>query len=228
MNAAARLIGILDLATVLQQDLLIDSVLDNALSAGVRVVLFRASGASAEAIASVDWPRLADQVRHENGLAIVHSSLDAIVSRDLVLAQLPQHWSSSRLWSQVDQRSGDSSWRGARAQGFGVSTHSEAEIAAAEAVGASWVFASPFMPTVSKPGYGPHLGLPGLQRLCAMTPLPVFALAGVQEKTVKGLGSTGAAGVAVMGMLTQTRAAQELNRLLQRMEDEPWLLQTPW
>ena len=63
-----------------------------------------------------------------------------------------------------------------------------------------YVTLSPVFPSRSKPGYGPPLGAAGLARLCARTPVPVFALGGVTSPDqVAACVAAGAAGVAVMG-----------------------------
>lgn len=62
-----------------------------------------------------------------------------------------------------------------------------------------YAMVSPVFPTASKPGYGPPLGLDGLARLTARSPVPVFALGGVTPETAGSCVAAGAAGVAVMG-----------------------------
>jgi thiamine-phosphate pyrophosphorylase len=62
-----------------------------------------------------------------------------------------------------------------------------------------YAMVSPVFPTASKPGYGPPLGLDGLARLTARSPVPVLALGGVTPETAGGCVAAGAAGVAVMG-----------------------------
>jgi len=84
----------------------------------------------------------------------------------------------------------------------GRSCHDVAELADAAAQGVDYVTVSPVFPTVSKPGYGPPLGLAGLARLCSATRLPVYALGGVSSaEQVADCRAAGAAGVAVMGVV---------------------------
>jgi len=82
----------------------------------------------------------------------------------------------------------------------GRSCHDAGEVARAGAEGCDWVTVSPVLPTPSKPGYGPALGLPWLAALAAVPGAPPgYALGGVTEADVRGCLSAGAAGVAVMG-----------------------------
>ncbi|WP_442935051.1 thiamine phosphate synthase [Micromonospora sp. CPCC 206061] len=62
-----------------------------------------------------------------------------------------------------------------------------------------YAMVSPVFPTASKPGYGPPLGIGGLARLVARSPVPVLALGGVTPQTARDCIAAGAAGVAVMG-----------------------------
>jgi thiamine-phosphate pyrophosphorylase len=82
---------------------------------------------------------------------------------------------------------------------IGVSAHSAAELAAAAAEGADYATLSPIFASASKPGYGPALGLAGLRRLAAASPVPVIALGGIDPGNVAGCLAAGAAGIAVMG-----------------------------
>jgi thiamine-phosphate diphosphorylase len=89
----------------------------------------------------------------------------------------------------------------ARPRGLvGRSCHDETELAAAAAEGAAYATVSPVFATISKPGYGPPLGLSRLAHLCAGARLPVYALGGVETaEQAAACRQAGAAGVAVMG-----------------------------
>jgi thiamine-phosphate pyrophosphorylase len=80
---------------------------------------------------------------------------------------------------------------------FGVSCHSAEDLVKASRRGAVYATLSPMFPSVSKPGYGPALGLESL----AGAPLPVYALGGVDETNARSCIEAGASGVAVMGAL---------------------------
>ena len=82
----------------------------------------------------------------------------------------------------------------------GRSCHDLDELRRAAAEGVDYVTFSPVWVTASKPGYGPAVGLGGLERACATVPdLPVYALGGVTPSRVAACREAGAAGVAVMG-----------------------------
>ncbi|MBO9522807.1 MAG: thiamine phosphate synthase [Nocardioidaceae bacterium] len=76
--------------------------------------------------------------------------------------------------------------------------HSAREVAAVR--GAPFVTISPVAPTISKPGYGPALGVDGVRAAVeAAGPMPVFALGGVTPANARSFLDVGAYGVAVMG-----------------------------
>ncbi len=82
---------------------------------------------------------------------------------------------------------------------FGRSCHDGAELAAAADEGAAWATLSPILPTPSKPGYGPALGLDGLSLGVRAAKLGVLALGGVTAATAGACVDAGAVAVAVMG-----------------------------
>jgi thiamine-phosphate pyrophosphorylase len=82
---------------------------------------------------------------------------------------------------------------------IGASAHSPAEAAALLSAGADYVTISPVFLTLSKPGYGPAIGLDGLARTMAAVAGPVIALGGINPQTAALCRAAGAAGVAVMG-----------------------------
>ena len=80
---------------------------------------------------------------------------------------------------------------------IGSSAHDKAGAWAAAEAGADYVTLSPIFPSISKPDYGPALGLAALREVAARQ--PVLALGGVTHETVSQCLDAGAAGVAVMG-----------------------------
>jgi thiamine-phosphate pyrophosphorylase len=82
---------------------------------------------------------------------------------------------------------------------IGASAHSAEEVAALLRAGADYVTVSPVFISVSKPGYGPALGLDGLASIAAQVSGPVIALGGVAAENAACCLSAGAHGVAVMG-----------------------------
>jgi thiamine-phosphate pyrophosphorylase len=81
----------------------------------------------------------------------------------------------------------------------GASAHSPEEAAAQIAGGADYVTISPVFLTISKPGYGPAIGLDGLARAVAVAAGPVIALGGIDANRAALCLGAGARGVAVMG-----------------------------
>lgn len=82
----------------------------------------------------------------------------------------------------------------------GRSCHDAAQLRTAAATGAAWVTLSPVAGTVSKPGYGPALGVDGFGRLVPRAAgVPVYALGGVGPADAAAFRRAGAHGVAVMG-----------------------------
>lgn len=82
---------------------------------------------------------------------------------------------------------------------IGRSCHSLDEVQRAEAEGCDYVTISPVLPSHSKPGYGPPLGLAELRRVCAATRLPVVALGGIDATNQQACRAAGAASVAMLG-----------------------------
>lgn len=83
----------------------------------------------------------------------------------------------------------------------GRSCHSAEQLLSARRHGADYATLSPVFSTMSKPGYGPPLGLEYLTSACRHVSegLPVIALGGIRTGRVAPCLAAGAAGVAVMG-----------------------------
>jgi thiamine-phosphate pyrophosphorylase len=95
---------------------------------------------------------------------------------------------------------------------IGASAHSAEEASALLRAGADYVTVSPIFVTVSKPGYGPALGLDGLARVVAQASGPVIALGGITAENAARCCAAGAHGIAVMGEIMRAadpRAATE-------------------
>lgn len=137
--------------------------------------------------------RLVALGRRWNATVGVHEDIDAAESSGCAALHLPDGG------SPIEARA-----RLGRPVLIGVSAHDAAGIARAAATGADYVTLSPVFATASKPGYGPVLGLDGLASLARPAPLPVIALAGIDEGTIAGVIAAGAAGAAIMGAAMAT------------------------
>jgi thiamine-phosphate pyrophosphorylase len=96
----------------------------------------------------------------------------------------------------------------------GVSCHSLEEAEAAHRIGADYVTLSPVFLTESKPGYGPALGVETLASMTASLGLPVLGLGGIDAGNAASVRSSGAAGIAVMGLVMRAKDATDTFRRL--------------
>lgn len=233
-----------DPATKTALNTAVSNAVDRALSAGMRNLILRTKQLPTSTIAAVHWPAIIDQIHAAHARPILHDSL-LYAMPELLDIGAQQHWSAAILKAQAQQipqntnlstgKTGDRPSADARSPRlrsadtlFGVSAHSAHALSIAETCGAAWAFVSPFGPTASKPGYGPPLDVPGTRALCQRTSLPVFALGGIHPGNVADVASAGVSGAVVMGMLTNPHASIEIKALLEQMEKQTWMRQTPW
>lgn len=99
---------------------------------------------------------------------------------------------------------------------IGVSCHNLEEVQAAERAGADYAFCAPVFESVSKPGYGPALGLEALTRVCAAVKIPVLALGGVSVQNAHECMTAGAAGVAGISLFQDAKDLPDVAERLRR------------
>ena len=101
---------------------------------------------------------------------------------------------------------------------IGSSVHTLTEAKQRETEGADFITYSPIYPTLSKPGYGPAVGLDGLRKVTEGVNMPVFALGGITPERVSECLDAGAYGVAVMsGVMSPENGAQQAKVYLQQL-----------
>ena len=101
----------------------------------------------------------------------------------------------------------------------GVSCHSPADVAAAEAAGADYALLGPIFETASKLAYGLPLGIGVLERATRHTRIPVLALGGITLERARPCIEAGAAGIAGISIFQQCTSLTE--RILQ-LRQELW------
>jgi thiamine-phosphate pyrophosphorylase len=82
---------------------------------------------------------------------------------------------------------------------IGCSTHSIAEVEAANRAGADFVVFGPVFDPISKSAYGPASGVEALREVCEVSDIPVYALGGITPARIVQLSECEIAGVAVIG-----------------------------
>ena len=103
---------------------------------------------------------------------------------------------------------------------IGSSVHTLTEAKQREAEGADFITYSPIYPTLSKPGYGPPVGLDELRKVAETVNIPVFALGGITSERVSECLDAGAYGVAVMsGVMSPQNGAQQAKAYLRQFRE---------
>lgn len=91
---------------------------------------------------------------------------------------------------------------------LGLSAATPAQARAAEEAGAAYVGAGAVWATPSKPD-AEAIGLEGLRAICAAVAIPVVAIGGIDAANAAACIEAGAAGVAVIRAVTETRALRQ-------------------
>ncbi len=92
---------------------------------------------------------------------------------------------------------------------IGQSCHNADDLMAAQKTSLDYISLSPIFETISKPGYGPTLGIQNLAPLCKQTSLPVIALGGIDVDNAATCLNAGAKGIAVMGSIMRSATPKE-------------------
>ena len=101
---------------------------------------------------------------------------------------------------------------------IGSSVHTLTEAKQRETEGADFITYSPIYPTLSKPDYGPAVGVEGLRNVAQGINIPVFALGGITPERVSECLNAGAYGVAVMsGVMSPENGAQQAKMYMRQL-----------
>ncbi len=95
---------------------------------------------------------------------------------------------------------------------IGLSTHTEAQVAAATGSGADYLGFGPIFPPGSKRDHDPVVGIDGLRRVRKLTSLPVFAIGGIAQDHLPAIIGAGADGVAVISAIAQASDVTAVTR----------------
>ena len=103
---------------------------------------------------------------------------------------------------------------------IGCSTHTIAEVEAADRAGADFVVFGAVFDPISKSAYGPAAGIEALRAASEASDIPVYALGGITADRVAELSDCDVAGVAAIGSVFGAESPGDATRkLLQAMAD---------
>jgi thiamine-phosphate pyrophosphorylase len=95
----------------------------------------------------------------------------------------------------------------------GLSTHTEAQVAAADAGGADYVAIGPVFATGTKLDASPVVGLEGVRRARALTRKPLVAIGGITRENARSVIEAGADSVALIsGLFVKGESAEKVAR----------------
>lgn len=101
---------------------------------------------------------------------------------------------------------------------IGLSINNEVELQAAQHWGVNYLGIATIFPTGTKQDTASLLGISGLERICAQTRLPTFAIGGINASNIQAVMQSGVTGVAVVsaicGQPSPYAATKELINLL--------------
>ncbi|MCS6964892.1 thiamine phosphate synthase [Thermoflexus sp.] len=162
-------------------------LIEEILAAGARWVMVREKDLPEDKLASL-VQAVMGPARRAGAFVVVntHASVAAACGADGV--HLPQGFSVAEARRIV----GPGRW-------VGISAHNLEEALRGAEEGADYITLSPIFPSISKPGYGPPLGLDTLREVAQAVPIPVVALGGITPENARACREAGAAGIAVLG-----------------------------
>src|SRR5215470_8422052 len=98
---------------------------------------------------------------------------------------------------------------------IGMSIHTAEEAAKLDPAMVDYIIAGPAYASASKPGYGPVLGMVGIEKITGATPVPVVAIGGITPGAIADMHIAGAVGIAVMGSIMRAeQPRREVERLI--------------
>jgi thiamine-phosphate pyrophosphorylase len=186
-----RLYAILDIDLCAGRGLDPDAVLDGWLAAGVRLVQLRAKALSSSALLTLSQT-CRDRCRRASAMFIVNDRADVARMAGADGVHVGQDDLDPRLVRQLVPAPGI----------VGLSTHSDAEVAAAMTVSIDYLAIGPVFATGSKANPDPVVGLGGVRRAVAIAGhVPVVAIGGITIERAGDVFGAGAASVAVISDL---------------------------
>ncbi len=129
--------------------------------------------------------RARDLRRRFAGKLLINDRMDVCIAAGADGVHLPSHRIAP---VKLKQRFGN--WI------VGVSCHDIDEVKRAEAEGADYAYLSPIFESLTKPGYGPALGVGAIEAAVRVVQIPVIALGGITRENETECIVAGAAGIA--------------------------------
>ncbi|WP_376792993.1 thiamine phosphate synthase [Thermoflexus sp.] len=163
------------------------SLIEEILAAGARWVMVREKDLPETELAEL-VKAIIERARPAGASVLVNARASVAAACEADGVHLPQGFSVAEARRIV----GPARW-------VGVSAHNLEEALRAAEAGADYITLSPIFPPISKPDYGPPLGLGTLREVARAVPIPVIALGGITPENARACREAGAAGIAVLG-----------------------------
>ena len=173
------------------------SVLDRALSAGIKAVQLREKDLDTQALVELAGEVLSLTRKHE-ALLFINDRVDVV----LALGADGVHLRSDSMPIKEARRVlGPNRW-------IGASAHSVEEVLKAETEGADFVVLGPIYDTPSKRLHGDPIRLHALKEATQQSHLPVFAIGGISLPRVQEARCAGAHGIALISAILSAEDVQ--------------------